>query len=187
MNMVQALKKAGEIPSDFEENEIPVQGELPSIIRGTEHYFFSDVCPEVNLFDGINAMISEKACSKGDYDKYYSHQKKRVLKSKHFSECAEFNKFLFDNDKIGNRRKKTKKRKAIPYKTKALLQKEINSNCPFCENKDVGHFQVHHIDENPENNSHDNLIMLCPNCHSKITKGDLSKDLVVNRKKELKK
>tara|TARA_R110002050_G_C8743373_1_gene498303 strand:+ start:63 stop:758 length:696 start_codon:yes stop_codon:yes gene_type:complete len=187
LNMVQALQKAGEIPKDFEENQILVQGESPSIIRGSEHYYFSDVCPEVNLFDSSNAMISGKACTKGDYDKYYKGEKNRVLKSQHFSECAEFNKYLFDNDKIGKRRKKPNRRKAIPYKTKALLQKEINSECPFCENKDVDHFQVHHIDENPENNKKENLIMLCPNCHSKITKGDISEEIVMNRKKELKK
>lgn len=187
LNMVQALQKAGEIPKDFEKNQIVVQGESPSIIRGTEHYYFSDVCPEVNLFDGSNAMISGKACTKGDYDKYYKGEKYRVLKSQHFSECAEFNKYLFDNDKIGKHRKKNNRRKAIPYKTKALLQKEINSKCPFCDNKDVDHFQVHHIDENSENNKFENLIMLCPNCHSKITKGDINKITVTNRKKELNK
>lgn len=186
-NMVQTLQKAGEIPKDFEENQILVQGESPSIIKGNDHYYFSDVCPEVNLFDGMNAMMSGKACSKGDYDIYFKGEKNRVLKSQHFSECAEFNKYMFDNDKIGKRRKNLNRRKSIPYKTKALLQKEINSKCPFCLNQDVDHFQVHHIDENPENNKYDNLIMICPNCHSKITKGDIFEETVMNRKKELNK
>lgn len=74
------------------------------------------------------------------------------------------------------------KRKHIPEKTRRLLQKEINSTCPFCENKDVGHFQVHHIDEVPSNNSPNNLLMLCANCHSKITKGDISQMEVQNVK-----
>ena len=135
----------------------------------------------------MNAMMSGKACSKGDYDIYFKGEKNRVLKSQHFSECAEFNKYMFDNDKIGKRRKNLNRRKSIPYKTKALLQKEINSKCPFCLNQDVDHFQVHHIDENPENNKYDNLIMICPNCHSKITKGDIFEETVMNRKKELNK
>lgn len=68
----------------------------------------------------------------------------------------------------------SKLRKAVPAKVKALLQKEIASSCPFCGNDDVDHFQIHHIDENPINNEYGNLLMVCPNCHSKITKGDIS-------------
>lgn len=75
-----------------------------------------------------------------------------------------------------------KTRNPIPYKTKSILQKEIGSVCPFCENKDVEHFEIHHIDENPENNELSNLIMLCPTCHSKITKGDITKDEVIKTK-----
>jgi hypothetical protein len=67
-----------------------------------------------------------------------------------------------------------KPRKAIPEKLRAALQQEIGSTCPICTNTDVGHFDVHHIDENPQNNEPSNLLMLCKGCHSKITKGDIS-------------
>ncbi len=67
-------------------------------------------------------------------------------------------------------------------KVRSLLQKEVNSSCPFCNNQDVGHFQIHHIDENPSNNEMSNLILLCPTCHSKITKGDISKQEVIEIK-----
>ncbi len=77
------------------------------------------------------------------------------------------------------------KRKSIPQKTKMLLQKETQSLCPFCESTDVAHFQFHHIDEDPQNNDAYNLLMLCPTCHSKITKGDISRQEVENKKKEL--
>jgi hypothetical protein len=80
----------------------------------------------------------------------------------------------------------SKKRRAVSNKTRALLQKEISSKCPFCNNADAGHFQIHHIDENKENNDIQNLIMLCPLCHSKITKGDISCDEVLNKKTNLK-
>jgi hypothetical protein len=71
---------------------------------------------------------------------------------------------------------KKKARKRIPQENKirAELQKEINSLCPFCENADVGHFEIHHIDEDPSNNDTGNLLLLCPICHSKITKGDIT-------------
>ncbi len=41
---------------------------------------------------------------------------------------------------------KVTKRTKPPPKVKALLQKEINSKCPFCSIEDVDHFEVHHID-----------------------------------------
>lgn len=78
-----------------------------------------------------------------------------------------------------------KKRKSIPHKLKAALQKEIGSVCPFCTNKDVEHFEIHHIDENPENNELSNLIMLDPICHSKITKGDITKEEVIKIKRKI--
>jgi hypothetical protein len=65
-------------------------------------------------------------------------------------------------------------RKTIPNRVRALLQKEVASRCPFCTNEDVDHFEIHHIDNNNQNNALTNLIMLCPTCHSKITKGDIT-------------
>lgn len=69
-----------------------------------------------------------------------------------------------------------KTRKKLPEKIRAKLQQEIGSECPVCRDSDVGHFEVHHLDENPENNDFLNLLMLCRNCHSNITKGDLTLD-----------
>jgi hypothetical protein len=77
------------------------------------------------------------------------------------------------------------RRKSIPQKTKMQLQKEVNSHCPFCESDDVDHFQFHHIDENTENNDPSNLLMLCPTCHSKITKRDIIRSEVEEIKKRL--
>jgi len=80
-----------------------------------------------------------------------------------------------------------KKRIRIPKqnKVRSELQKEINSVCPFCESTDVGHFQIHHISEDPSDNNFTNLMLLCPTCHSKITKGDVPKNNVIKKKNEL--
>ena len=80
-----------------------------------------------------------------------------------------------------------KRRLKIPRENKirADLQKEIGSICPFCDNDDVGHFQIHHIDENPSNNESVNLLLLCPTCHSKITKGDITQTQVLQAKIKL--
>lgn len=77
-----------------------------------------------------------------------------------------------------------RRRSKIPQenKVRADLQKEIESTCPFCPNEDVGHFQIHHIDENPLNNESGNLLLLCPTCHSKITKGDITQTQVLQCK-----
>ena len=42
-----------------------------------------------------------------------------------------------------------KTRTPIPQlnKVRAVLQQEINSKCPFCNNEDVAHFDIHHIDK----------------------------------------
>lgn len=69
-------------------------------------------------------------------------------------------------------------------KMRSILQQEVDSVCPFCSSTDVGHFQIHHIDENPSNNELVNLILVCPNCHSKITKGDILKETVGQAKIE---
>ncbi len=78
-----------------------------------------------------------------------------------------------------------KYRIAIPNKTKALLQQEIDSKCPLCDDTNVDHFEIHHIDEIPENNQITNLLLLCPICHSKITKKDITYDQVVHIKSYL--
>ncbi|MFM9909208.1 MAG: HNH endonuclease [Chitinophagaceae bacterium] len=98
-----------------------------------------------------------------EYNKKLSDLNKRL---------KNFRKGIVTTQEAGNK----KIRKPIPQekKVRAFLQKEINSQCPFCPSEDVGYFEIHHIDEDPSNNEINNLLLLCPTCHSKITKGDIS-------------
>lgn len=80
---------------------------------------------------------------------------------------------------------KPNKRKRISTSLRAKLQQEIRSECPFCGNGEVAHFEVHHIDENPSNNEVSNLLLLCRNCHSRITKGEVSRSEVKEKKRSL--
>lgn len=82
---------------------------------------------------------------------------------------------------------KITKRTTIPQENriKAELQKEIGSRCPFCPSEDVGHFEIHHIDENPKNHNYNNLILLCRHCHSKFTKKEWSLNKARLKKDEL--
>lgn len=56
------------------------------------------------------------------------------------------------------------------YRLKAL--RTYSNKCAICNyDEEPKILQVHHIDENRSNNKLDNLIILCPNCHAKITWG----------------
>lgn len=77
-------------------------------------------------------------------------------------------------------------RRKIPQQAmvKAKLQQAICSRCPFCSSEEVGHFEIHHIDEDPSNNQIENLILICPTCHSKITKGEILQSSVLIAKEQ---
>jgi hypothetical protein len=177
LSMEVALLKDGTLPNDFKVKKIDIQGEPPTWIDGKSFWHFDGMCPEVNLFDSEHSLFPDQACVSAEYDDCFNPPKQRVLKTQHYSECPEFNKYVFEL-KMGRSPSLRKPRKSIPAKTKAILQKEIKSMCPICTNEDVEHFHIHHIDENPINNELSNLLMLCPNCHSKITKNDISYESV---------
>lgn len=77
------------------------------------------------------------------------------------------------------------KRKRISEKNKKLLQKEVNSKCPKCDYTGVTELDIHHIDGNIENNNFNNLLMLCPNCHKKVTNGNIKMKEIIALKKDL--
>ncbi len=57
---------------------------------------------------------------------------------------------------------KRKNRIQIPQIIRDEVLVEFNHTCVRC---DAPYHEVHHIDGDPSNNSKDNLIVLCPNCH----------------------
>lgn len=97
-NYALKLRKEGELPDDFEEKYIKMQGEPPGGSFGQEHGWFHDVCPEVNLFDTMNALgyFKGSACSSGTYDKE-GKPEYNIVEERHFSECLEFSTHLFEH------------------------------------------------------------------------------------------
>jgi hypothetical protein len=77
------------------------------------------------------------------------------------------------------------KRKNPNYKLKIKLLQEVKLKCPFCIYSDATKLEHHHIDGNPSNTIFENLISVCPNCHSGIESGEISKDLVIKTKNNL--
>jgi hypothetical protein len=70
--------------------------------------------------------------------------------------------------------------------TTDLIYFETDDSCAICGTKGIDVLTEHHIDGNRSNNEYDNLIILCHNCHHKITNNKgLAKDKIVERKRHL--
>ncbi len=82
-------------------------------------------------------------------------------------------------------RKRPKQRKSVSSLASKKLYQETDNRCPFCGVADVAVLEIHHIDEDPSNNKVENLIVVCGNCHSKITRGEISPADVHAKKMEL--
>ena len=78
-----------------------------------------------------------------------------------------------------------KARKKPSQRMRALLQKEIESKCPFCDRRDVDTFEVHHLNEKPDDDTYNNELLVCPICHARITNGTISTNDVYRKKYEL--
>lgn len=82
-------------------------------------------------------------------------------------------------------RKHTKQRKSVSSLLCKKLYQEADNRCPFCGVADVAVLEIHHIDSDPSNNQIENLIVVCGNCHTKITRGEISQAAVYSKKMEL--
>ena len=100
-DFVETLINAGELKTDYIEKEINMTGEVPSIMKGPGYGHFSNMCPEVSLFDSSNSIgyFAKTACSDGTWEKEEKPQFK-ILEEKHYSECSEFSKYFFENKTI---------------------------------------------------------------------------------------
>lgn len=81
--------------------------------------------------------------------------------------------------------KRPKQRKTVSALTSKKLYQEADNRCPFCGVADVAVLEIHHIDGDPSNNQIENLMVVCGNCHSKITRGEISPADVHAKKMEL--
>ena len=65
-------------------------------------------------------------------------------------------------------------RKAMPEKIKKRIYQESGMLCPMCGESDVSTFEIHHIQAFADVGKHEeeNMILLCSNCHSKVTAGE---------------
>ncbi|AFY61322.1 HNH endonuclease [Synechococcus sp. PCC 6312] len=75
-------------------------------------------------------------------------------------------------------------RKAVPEKIRKRIFQEASMVCPVCGETDVTTLEMHHIDPYSEvvNHKEENIILLCSNCHSKVTAGKISKEEILKLK-----
>ena len=66
------------------------------------------------------------------------------------------------------------KRPKIPTMLVKQVYQEAASRCSFCKEGIVATLEIHHLDEDPNNNTLENLLLACSSCHSKITYGVIS-------------
>lgn len=78
-----------------------------------------------------------------------------------------------------------KKRTTLAKATEKRVFQQAASRCVFCPEADIASLQVHHIDGDPSNNAIANLLLVCANCHTKITAGVLSEADVRLKKRQL--
>lgn len=78
-----------------------------------------------------------------------------------------------------------KKRTALSKTTEKRVFQQAASRCVFCTEADVASLQIHHIDGDPANSIIGNLLLVCANCHTKITAGVLSEADVRLKKRQL--
>ncbi len=79
----------------------------------------------------------------------------------------------------------SKKRTKPPRTIEKRVFQQAGSQCAFCEASEIASLQVHHIDGNPDNHEVENLLLVCANCHGKITGGVISEAEVRTKKRQL--
>ena len=186
-SIIKILQRHNLLKEDFKEKAVELSGEVPEVLFLDDYKSYENQCPEVNLFDTTYAFkhATGLASSNGVWSiDSYNQNKFKNLKSKHYSECAEFSKTLFEKP-FAKKNIKTK-RKNPTYRQKVRLLQESKNRCSFCDFSDAGRIQFHHIDENSSNTILENLISVCPNCHSHIGEKEITKKEVLARKQALK-
>ena len=115
-----------------------------------------------------NCYVTKELLSCAYCGKEFFRQKSQIRRNK--------SGYYYCSIECGNRHKNQLRKESgewdnsVNYRKKAL--EEYSHECFVCGWKeDPRILEVHHIDENRENNYVENLCILCPNCHKKITLG----------------
>lgn len=78
-----------------------------------------------------------------------------------------------------------RRRTRPPRQIEKRVFQEAGSQCAFCPEASVASLQIHHIDADPLNHDFENLLLVCANCHTKITEGVIPPANVRDRKRAI--
>ncbi len=99
-NYANILINENEVNKDFKDKVINIIGEAPLCSTGKDGSYFSNLCPEVNLFDE-NHSASDVYGSPSAHA-VWNNNKLVSNREKHFSECAEFSSQFYISTKNKN-------------------------------------------------------------------------------------
>jgi len=121
----------------------------PSEIEASKNRVFcSQICYGISLRKEIPCVVCGKLILRG-------FNKKTCSRS-----CANINRAGIKY-KIGSPKDKVKSQKIL----KLRLIESRGRKCERCDYDRYEILQIHHIDRNTNNNSLENLLLVCPNCH----------------------
>lgn len=170
-NVIRALQADGSLPSDFEEKKIAMQGEANIWSKGRGIGYYYNMCPEVNLFDAENALpfAKDTASTDGDWDYERSGKSFINRNNKHFSECAEFCKYQFENKPVAVKKAKAPRRAPISSGLRFEILSRDNYTCQYCgaNVQDGAKLELDHKIPYSAGgkDSYENLITSCKNCN----------------------
>lgn len=159
-DICDVLRKTDDLPPDYDNKNIPLAVEAPSISKGEDYYNVQNLCPEVPLFNsgytpGIVPIeaVSSFSWLKGHGMEYVDH--------KHFSECLEF----IQSDV----QKKRSMRKALRPKVRFQVLNRDNFTCVYC-GRTVEQGAVLHVDHKTSvrdggSDDPENLVTSCEHCN----------------------
>ncbi len=132
IKIIEILKNKSLISQSYEIEKIEIRGKPNQVTKGENGVGFSEMCPEVSLFEKhqyqydmprISAIGGRFSHNAEDEAGYYCG---------HFSECPEFSFYHYHYDRRNQNRKQTKNRVGISKKLRFEIYQRDNFTCQYC-------------------------------------------------------
>ena len=158
-NIRDVLRKAGDLPDDYDQKKVTLAVESPETSRGDDYHWAHNLCPEVPLFDRQHTpghipdqAIASFSWLEGSGMEYVEH--------KHFAECLEF----IQSPGI----KPKPKRKSLSSKLRFQILQRDSFRCTYCgKSAKDGELHIDHKTSVKDGGTDelDNLVTSCTDCN----------------------
>ena len=175
------VNRYSEFTVECEIHKIQFTTKYENVARATRKHH---ICPKCKEEDNI-ARSTKIECTCNYCGTVFLRTPSKIRSELLFCsrECKDLAQRIESGEKFNTIRPKHYTESGMEYRAKAL--RNYINECAICGwNEDVDVLEVHHIDENRANNELDNLIVLCPICHRKLTTGKYE---LINRTEIIKK